>query len=742
MNTPPDGETKTAAAARLVLYMSMYVYAGPTTPPPPYTPSADAVVGVVTPNAPATIVTPTLHAGVQLEAGSVAENTVIVVTQNPTPYPDNCSGPLQTKLCQYPQFYTFDMFPHNRLLKAAKFSVCHVNSGERRRPLADHDRFRLAHAKPANPADYTPGSTVRDQNGESIEILPLVAQTFSTCVNNAYATNAVSGGPLGLFSRLARSFQNIIRPEAAYAIDVGLGGLAVYMSPFNVLDSLGRPDWKVETVSFAPGPVHPGDHVLVTYTIANIGTATGTAVQAAVRLSTDAVLTTSDMSLAPISLPLLPPDSAVTLAQTVVIPDTVAAGTYYLGVAIQDDPLLPDANLANNQAAVITTVEPSFVSPPNTMSVGSATACALTSSGSGFCWGANDRHSLGTISTSPASSSSPFASGIPDFATLSGGSGQHFCGIASSGSAMCWGRADQGALGAGISLISSAPVAVAGEINWTAINMSRLTGCGVSATNVGYCWGANQRGEVGSAAIPIRAVTLSPHILDGGHAWKNVVAGWLHACGITTTGAAYCWGDNEAGQLGIGTADTDFSHIVPVPVATTERFIQLSLGTRSTCGITTNHEAFCWGENGTGQIGDGTTTFKTIPTPVAGGYRFSYIAVATGFGDGSSVPFPPNVGVQGNIGHTCALTEAGAPYCWGWNGNGQLGDGTTIDHLTPAPVTGNLSLTSIRLGGSATCGRRRNQIWCWGSNLVGQLGNGTQVNSLTPSLVSSPFNAP
>jgi hypothetical protein len=123
MGAPPLSETKTAAAARLVLYMSLYVYGGPNTAPPPYTPGADATTGIVTPTAPATIVTPTLRAGVQLEAGSVAENSIIVVTQNPTPYPKNCSGPLATRLCQYPQFYTFEIFPDKVLLKPAKFNV-------------------------------------------------------------------------------------------------------------------------------------------------------------------------------------------------------------------------------------------------------------------------------------------------------------------------------------------------------------------------------------------------------------------------------------------------------------------------------------------------------------------------------------------------------------------------------------------------------------------------------------------
>jgi alpha-tubulin suppressor-like RCC1 family protein len=473
----------------------------------------------------------------------------------------------------------------------------------------------------------------------------------------------------------------------------------------------------------------------------NIGTATGSAVPAAIRLSTNAVLTTSDQSLAPISISPLPPGGSLTAAQEGVVLAATTSGSYYLGVVIEDDPTMPDANLANNAAAALTTIEPSFLSLPNTISVGATAACALTPSGAGYCWGMNERQEFGA--PLPAGSSSPFATTIPNFAELSGGGGHHFCGINGGGSAMCWGRSDFGALGSGtIPFISSGPVTVAGAINWTAINMSRLTACGVSASNIGYCWGDNQRGEVGSAAIAIRDATSTPHVLDGGLTWKSVVAGWLHACGITSAGAAYCWGDNTAGQLGIGTVDATLLHLVPTPVATTERFIQLSLGTRSTCGITVDHEAFCWGENWTGQIGDGTRALKAVPTAVAGGYRFSYIAVSPGFGDGSSAPLPVIPGVQAGMGHTCALTETGKPYCWGWNGSGQLGDGTTVDRLTPQQVTGGLSLTSIGLGGSATCGRSGNRIWCWGSNLVGQLGNSTLVDSRTPTLVGSPFNVP
>jgi probable HAF family extracellular repeat protein len=351
MSPPPNNETRTSAGARLVLYMSLYVYGGPMTTPPAYTPGADATAGVVTPNAPATIVTPTLHAGVQLEAGSVAENTVIVVTQNPTPYPANCSGPLQTKFCQYPQFYTFEMFPHSRLLKAGVFNVCHVNSGDARRPLADHDRFSLAHAKPAIPANYVPGGKIFDQNGESIEVLPRVHQTFSTCVENSYASNSVSGG-LGVLSRLGQGLQKLLTPKTAYAVDVGLGGLSFDMSPFNVLDTLSSPDLAVQSLSVAPASVNSGDHLTLSYSVTNIGTATGGLVPATIFLTGSAAVEGPppvDEQIGSITIPSLPPGVTDTRNNLdVVIPPLSMPGSYRIRLVVGSDATAADANTANN----------------------------------------------------------------------------------------------------------------------------------------------------------------------------------------------------------------------------------------------------------------------------------------------------------------------------------------------------------------------------------------------------------
>lgn len=349
MSTPPNNETKSATTSRAVLYMAMYVYNGPDVPPPTYNPTADAVTGIVTPAAPATIVTPTTHAGVQFEAGSVAENTIIVVRQNPTPYPENCSGPLQTKLCQYPQFYFFDAFPHKRLLKPAKFNVCHVNDGQSRQPLADHDRFRLAHEKPADPADYTPGSTIRDQAGENIEILPLVAQTFSTCEHNSYTNVEIVGSrPLELLSRFASAVKRIVTPKTAYAIDVGLGGLSVEMSPFNDVDPQGVPDLVLSSLSVAEGAVRPGDQMTVSYTVNNQGTAT----QVPIDVSFDAYdgrSTTQRLGFE--MLPSLAPGSyRASSAVKVSVPADLPVGNYTLQVYVNPRPSFLDSNTANNLA--------------------------------------------------------------------------------------------------------------------------------------------------------------------------------------------------------------------------------------------------------------------------------------------------------------------------------------------------------------------------------------------------------
>lgn len=248
MNDPPTHESKPAAASRLILYMSLYVFDGPNTTPPDFFPQADNAVGILTPGAPLTLVTPTKHAGAHFDAGSVNEDRIIVITQNPTPYPEDCTGPLQTTLCQYPQFYTFESFPDGPLLKVAQGAVCPPNEGDLRVPPPTVDnQLRIAHTLPSDPANYTPGSTILNDEGNNIEILPLITQTFVICVDDAYhlpGGGGGGGGELGFLNRgvdlaksLASSFAHILLPRSAFAIDQGGGGNFLDFSPFNPVDT-------------------------------------------------------------------------------------------------------------------------------------------------------------------------------------------------------------------------------------------------------------------------------------------------------------------------------------------------------------------------------------------------------------------------------------------------------------------------------------------------------------------------
>jgi len=389
------------------------------------------------------------------------------------------------------------------------------------------------------------------------------------------------------------------------------------------------------------------------------------------------------------------------------------------------------------------------------LAVGEETTCALDAAGALYCWGLNStRLEYGAGPIERPSSPTPVKLTLPPtgtsaatFATLSVGPSQHTCGVTPDHLAFCWGRGGLGEMGDGnVGGQGNTYTRVLGSF-WSSISVGRITTCGVTTLGTGLCWGLNQRGAVGTPAVATGTSALSPMPVSvaGDVKFKRVVAGWLHSCGITTTDRVLCWGDNRNGQLGIGGIDAPevaaSEHRVPAPISSDEKFADLSLGATQTCAITLDHRAFCWGMNATGQLGDGTTTSRGTPTLVAGGLKFVAIAVSSGFAGGTNA-IPPVTGAQGSVGHTCALTESGAPYCWGWNSDGQLGDGTMIERHAPVAVQGSLTLTTIGAGGASTCGMRQRAVWCWGANRSGQLGNGSIASSVIPVAVGAPFAAP
>ena len=361
------GETKEHALVRLVLDMELYVFSGPNTPAPVITPNADIAVGTVQPNTAAKIQTPSLHAAVQFDAGSVAEPTTVIVTQEATIYPKNCSGPLNTRLCQYPQFYRFNVFPDPKLKKPATVAICHEKPGGPRPLLADHDRFKLAHDKPAD-GTRAPNSTVVD----SIEILDVVYSTppLVTCdASDTYQTasaihihDGFFGGLLdrGLtgVARVASAIGRVISPKDLYAIDQGGGGLVLDFSNFAVVDPKSVPDLTVDTFQSQQLEGYPGETVhIVAFRPANIGTATAGTFTTAVNLGSSPTLTPQDMRLGTFTTPgLVPGDLPAMQSLDIQIPTALSPGAYYLGVLILGDPNFPESNTANNYVSVPFTV--------------------------------------------------------------------------------------------------------------------------------------------------------------------------------------------------------------------------------------------------------------------------------------------------------------------------------------------------------------------------------------------------
>ncbi|MBL8988156.1 MAG: chromosome condensation regulator RCC1 [Gemmatimonadetes bacterium] len=254
-----------------------------------------------------------------------------------------------------------------------------------------------------------------------------------------------------------------------------------------------------------------------------------------------------------------------------------------------------------------------------------------------------------------------------------------------------------------------------------------------------------------TAALPSAAVTFQSTGTGFVHV-VQVAAGDWHTCALVATGAAFCWGDNQAGQLGDG---SEVSRLAPVPVAGDLLFSDIGIGEQHTCALVAGGDTFCWGRNG-GNLGDGTRIDRNVPTRVLRDRRFRNIAIA-GYHNcaidaaGQTYCWTETLGIDGptlwpspvafvaierNALHTCGLTAEGAAYCWGennFNGSGQLGDGTTVSKTTPTAVVGNHRFKALALGFTDTCGiDLAGAAHCWGYNHVGQVGDGTQLIRLTP----------
>ena len=200
-------------------------------------------------------------------------------------------------------------------------------------------------------------------------------------------------------------------------------------------------------------------------------------------------------------------------------------------------------------------------------------------------------------------------------------------------------------------------------------------------------------------------------------AWTQVSSGASFTCAVKQDGTVWCWGLGTYGALGNGTQD---DQLIPTKVVGLTGIASVSAGTTHACAVEAqNGSLWCWGDNTSGQLGDGTTVQSQLPKKVEG--------------------LPPIREVSAGLGMTCAVDWDQSLWCWGSNTSGELGLGYVSDATSPyvveptlVPSMSDVSHVSASLGMPNVCAVSQGLTWCWGMGTDGQLGNGANTDSATP----------
>jgi alpha-tubulin suppressor-like RCC1 family protein len=349
---------------------------------------------------------------------------------------------------------------------------------------------------------------------------------------------------------------------------------------------------------------------------------------------------------------------------------------------------------------------------------GAGFACAVTVAGAVRCWGDNSNTDLGSATSDtcdgdPCSRTPLQIQGLERVKQVSVGD-DTACALTSTGAVACWGFGAYGNLGNGKTADSQRPVVAAGLTSGVSFMSAKVSAsvCAVAANGSLLCWGQNQNGQLGSTPSEdcdgTACLTLPTQVSGLSGVSVFAMGGDLSSDGYTTCavaegGAVKCWGDNSSGQLGDGTKSDS-----PVPVQVTgltSGASAVTVGNRFACALGHGRRVYCWGR--AGYLGDGSTADSPVPVEV------------TALGTGVNA-------IEAHGTFACAIDAAGAVQCWGSNSDGELGyDGPKTYSTVPVQVLGFTSgATKIDLGDyfheQYACAIVDGRVWCWGGNSVGQ----------------------
>lgn len=378
---------------------------------------------------------------------------------------------------------------------------------------------------------------------------------------------------------------------------------------------------------------------------------------------------------------------------------------------------------------------------------------ALKADGSLWAWGGNMTGQLGD--GSGRSQDRPVQVGPDtDWQTVVTGGTRAFA-LKTDGSLWAWGGNWVGQLGDGTGQRQNTPVQVGADTDWRVVVVMRNSTFGLKTDGSLWAWGDNQYGQLGDGTktnqtVPIQIRTLtdwqtmaageigllaiktdgslwggwSPEVVQMGFAtdWQSVETGGLHMLALKTNGSLWAWGENRYGQLGDGTTiDQNVRAVFSgVQVGTTTDWQAVTAGGNHTLAFKTDGSLWGWGDNSSGQLGDGE---RTQSNPIQVGLATDWQSVTAAEGGWSELR-----------NYSLALKTDGSLWAWGANGNGQLGDGTTVNRSRPVQVGSEIDWLSVMAArNSSTFALKTDgSLWAWGNNENGQLGDGTTISRSEP----------
>ncbi|MFZ4858387.1 MAG: LamG-like jellyroll fold domain-containing protein [Desulfuromonadaceae bacterium] len=391
-------------------------------------------------------------------------------------------------------------------------------------------------------------------------------------------------------------------------------------------------------------------------------------------------------------------DGAIVTKNSGDLLDPLAEGAHTLRVEATDS----GGTVASSEVTFfVDTIAPS---PPLAakLSASNYQILSISKQGTLSSWGSNANGQLGDGTT--ITRIVPTQIGTPKSWSVVASGYYHSLAIDSAGSLWSWGSNNYGQLGNGGTSQSNSPVSIGSGQSWSAVAAGQSHSLAIRSDGTLWGWGYNSYGQLGDGSSARKYVPVQ---IGTDTDWKAVSAGGYHTIALKNNGTLWEWGD-------IGNENSLYS---PVQIGSDTNWSSISAGYSHSTGIRSDGSLWAWGSNGSGQLGDGSTSFQSSPVKI--GNDTDWNSVSAG------------------MYHTVASKSSGTLWAWGDNYYGQLGDGTTTQQKAPTQIGTASDWQSVAGSGySSYAIKSDGSLWAWGDNRNGQLGDGSQSNSSSPVSVT------